>query len=218
MSVINRRDKNFFSVKPTGVAISGYIKEYKTFTEMMAETNMPTYAWVVDATADPTVNIGSAYYRYDKLAKCWIKVYETELMDAENPQDQTYLGWFATPEAVASTIPIGSDGWRVMVGSTDTIWTWDSDNSRWVNTAPGATDIALLIGELNTRSPEDIMFTSASLVGTKLHVVSTKPPRGIRSVDLGTYFAIAPSEYTAEGVYIVELMGLYLPGTWIIIF
>lgn len=46
-------------------------------------------------------------------------------------------GWYATPADLQAAVPIGENGWFAFVGTTDTIWTWDSDASAWVDT--GAT-------------------------------------------------------------------------------
>ena len=46
---------------------------------------------------------------------------------------QGALGWYATEQALQSAHPTGSDGQWAIVGSTDTIWTWDSDTSAWVD-------------------------------------------------------------------------------------
>lgn len=43
-------------------------------------------------------------------------------------------GWYATPEALKAAVPVGENGWWAVVGTTDTIWTWDSDTGKWVNT------------------------------------------------------------------------------------
>lgn len=43
-------------------------------------------------------------------------------------------GWYATPEALKAAVPIGENGWWAVVGTTDTIWTWDSDTGAWVDT------------------------------------------------------------------------------------
>lgn len=40
-------------------------------------------------------------------------------------------GWYATPEALKAAVPVGENGWWAVVGSTDTIWTWDSDTNSW---------------------------------------------------------------------------------------
>ena len=46
---------------------------------------------------------------------------------------QGALGWYATEEALRSVHPIGENGQWAIIGSTDTIWTWDSDTGAWVN-------------------------------------------------------------------------------------
>lgn len=43
-------------------------------------------------------------------------------------------GWYATPEALKAAVPVGENGWWAVVGTTDTIWTWDSDTGAWVDT------------------------------------------------------------------------------------
>lgn len=40
-------------------------------------------------------------------------------------------GWYATPEALKSAVPVGENGWWAVVGTTDTIWTWDGDTGAW---------------------------------------------------------------------------------------
>jgi hypothetical protein len=42
-------------------------------------------------------------------------------------------GWYATPEALKTAVPVGENGWWAVVGTTDTIWTWDSDTGAWKN-------------------------------------------------------------------------------------
>lgn len=44
-------------------------------------------------------------------------------------------GWYATPEALKAAVPVGENGWWAVVGTTDTIWTWDSDLSKWKDSA-----------------------------------------------------------------------------------
>ena len=40
-------------------------------------------------------------------------------------------GWYATPEALKAAVPVGENGWWAVVGTTDTIWTWDGDTGAW---------------------------------------------------------------------------------------
>lgn len=47
---------------------------------------------------------------------------------------QGAVGWYATPQALQSAHPTGQNGQWAIIGTTDTIWTWDSDTSAWVDT------------------------------------------------------------------------------------
>ena len=47
---------------------------------------------------------------------------------------QGQLGWYETPQALQTAHPTGENGQWAIIGSTDTIWTWDSDTSAWVDT------------------------------------------------------------------------------------
>lgn len=44
-------------------------------------------------------------------------------------------GWYETEEALRAAHPTGENGQWAIVGSTDTIWTWDSDTGDWKNTS-----------------------------------------------------------------------------------
>lgn len=46
---------------------------------------------------------------------------------------QGALGWYETEQALQTAHPTGENGQWAIIGSTDTIWTWDSDTSAWVN-------------------------------------------------------------------------------------
>ena len=44
------------------------------------------------------------------------------------------LGYFATESALTTAHPTALDGDWAIIGSTDTVWVWDSDTSAWVDT------------------------------------------------------------------------------------
>lgn len=44
-------------------------------------------------------------------------------------------GWYETEESLRAAHPMGENGQWAIVGSTDTIWTWDSDTGAWKNTS-----------------------------------------------------------------------------------
>ena len=49
--------------------------------------------------------------------------------------DQHNLGWYATQSALETAHPTASNGDWAIVGSTDTVWVWDSDTNAWKDTA-----------------------------------------------------------------------------------
>lgn len=50
-------------------------------------------------------------------------------------------GYFANPAALQEAVPTGVDGDYAIVGTTDTIWMWDSDTQTWVDSHK-ATDLS----------------------------------------------------------------------------
>ena len=47
--------------------------------------------------------------------------------------DQHNLGWYATQSALETAHPTAEAGDWAIVGSTDTVWLWDTDNEEWVD-------------------------------------------------------------------------------------
>ena len=47
---------------------------------------------------------------------------------------QGAVGWYETKQALQAAHPTGKNGQWAIIGTTDTIWTWDSDTSAWVDT------------------------------------------------------------------------------------
>lgn len=47
--------------------------------------------------------------------------------------DQHNLGWYATQAALEEAHPTAEAGDWAIVGATDTVWIWDTDNSAWVD-------------------------------------------------------------------------------------
>lgn len=48
--------------------------------------------------------------------------------------DQHNLGYYATESALTTAHPTATDGDWAIVGTTDTVWVWDSDTNAWVDT------------------------------------------------------------------------------------
>ena len=83
------------------------------------------------------------------LAQSWA-VGGTGSREGENTNNSQYwaqqaqsiaegqLGWYATEQALQAAHPTGQNGQWAIIGTTDTIWTWDSDTSAWVNSGSTA--------------------------------------------------------------------------------
>ena len=67
------------------------------------------------------------------------------------------LGWFETEQALESAHPTGQNGQWAIIGSTDTIWTWDSDTSAWVNSGSTAD-----LYNYYTKTQADAAFATAA--------------------------------------------------------
>lgn len=70
---------------------------------------------------------------------------------------QGALGWYETEQALQAAHPTGTDGEWAIVGSTDTIWTWDSDTSAWVDS--GA---QMDLSNYYTKQQADATFATAA--------------------------------------------------------
>lgn len=89
-------------------------------------------------------------------------------------------GWYATPEALKAAVPIGENGWWAVVGTTDTIWTWDNDTKSWKDSIQKAD-----LSDYYTKAQADAKFgTPYSLPAA---TVST-----LGGVKVGDYLDIAP--------------------------
>lgn len=89
-------------------------------------------------------------------------------------------GWYATPEALKAAVPVGENGWWAVVGTTDTIWTWDSDTKSWKDSIQKAD-----LSDYYTKAQADAKF------GTPY----TLPPATagqLGGVKVGGYLDIAP--------------------------
>ena len=57
-----------------------------------------------------------------------------EAADRAQSIGQGAQGYYETPESLRLAHPVGEAGWWSIVGSTDTIWVWDTDTSAWKDT------------------------------------------------------------------------------------
>lgn len=51
--------------------------------------------------------------------------------------DPRFKGWYINPAALAAAYPVAQDGDWAIVGTTDTVWIWDSDLGAWDDSGSG---------------------------------------------------------------------------------
>lgn len=122
-------------------AVGGSIDDINTVAGNLApiQTAATNIAAIQQAPAAAT-NAGASA----TLAESWA-VGGTGTREGENTNNAQYwagqaqtvaqgaLGWYESESALQAAHPTGSNGQWAIIGSTDTIWTWDSDTSAWVN-------------------------------------------------------------------------------------
>ena len=96
-------------------------------------------------------------------------------------------GWYATPEALKAAVPIGENGWWAVVGTTDTIWTWDSDTGAWKDSVQKAD-----MSDFYTQAQVDALLKEQQLkdhpVGSAFFTISDDDPAQLFG---GTWMKIA---------------------------
>ena len=82
-SIINnqRLGGQNFTTSYKGVTVTGMLKSYPTYADMLADERPGKFAFVADATGDTTVNRGFALYYYK--GSSWKKFFEEEAMDQD---------------------------------------------------------------------------------------------------------------------------------------
>lgn len=89
-------------------------------------------------------------------------------------------GWYATPEALKAAVPVGENGWWAVVGTTDTIWTWDNDTKSWKDSIQKAD-----LSDYYTKAQADAKF------GTPYSLPPATADQ-LGGVKVGDYLDIAP--------------------------
>ena len=81
---------------------------------------------------------------------------------------QGALGWYESESALQSARPTGQNGQWAIIGSTDTIWTWDSDTSAWVDSGS-----QMDLSQYYTKSEANETFGTISQVQAAQSAAST---------------------------------------------
>lgn len=101
---------------------------YNALSEQVAQVLANAQAAAASATLSESWAVGGTGTREGENtnnAQYWAQ----QAQSISNGQ----LGWFETEQALQAAHPTGENGQWAIIGSTDTIWTWDSDTSAWVD-------------------------------------------------------------------------------------
>lgn len=126
---------------PVNEALLGDIKEF--FEKLMREAGITP-----NDLPDNTSNGFQLYQAFLNQTKTYTNseieaLYESvtntnkftdALLTKLNNLTEGYLGWFADETALNTAHPTGTAGQHATIGSTDTIWAWDTGTVAWVNT------------------------------------------------------------------------------------
>ena len=103
------------------------------------------------------------------------------------------VGYYETPEALRTAHPTGQAGNWAIVGSTDTIWVWDTDTGDWVD-SHGNIDLS----NYYTKTEAEARF---SAISSGVPTVSATKEQNYFDIDLpnSNQFVIAPNAAYATG-------------------
>lgn len=77
------------SAASTGTTVIGRTKTYATYEDLLNDKQPGKFAHVIDASGDPSVESGFAYYTYEE--GLWKKLFEEESMDNTNGHTHTNM-------------------------------------------------------------------------------------------------------------------------------
>lgn len=106
------------------------------------------------------------------------------------------LGWYETEQALQAAHPTGENGQWAIIGSTDAIWTWDSDTSAWVNSGAQVD-----LSNYYTKTQADAAFATAAQ--------GTKADTAVQSVNgkSGSAVTLDPQDVGGLSVYACTTSG-----------
>lgn len=86
--------------------------------------------------------------------------------------DSHNKGWFANPSALPA---VGEDGDYAIVGTTDTVWVWDSDTSTWVDSGDkgAVTTVNGKTGEVVLKAVDIAFDATAGIIGDTVQAAIT---------------------------------------------
>ena len=106
--------------------------------------------------------------------------------------DQHNLGYFATLTELQEAYPTAEAGDWAIVGATDTVWIWDTDNSAWVDS-----DRKGQVTSVNNQTG-DVTVQETLVSGTNIKTINGNSVLGSGNLELSTYLTY-PAGWTTTG-------------------
>lgn len=123
---------------------------------------------------------------------------------------QGQLGWFETESALQAAHPTGINGQWAIIGSTDTIWTWDSDTSAWVDSG-NQVDLSNYYTKPQANSTFATAAQGQKADSSVQSVNGVFPSAGAVTIPIGTQMTLLwtnPSPTTSFSAQTVKIEGL----------
>lgn len=114
----NSASESASTANSSAASAKNYASEAENSLISSASSSTISQSWAVGGT-------GTRAGEDTNNSKYWCNLAQTISQGA--------LGWYENEEALKSVHPTGQNGQWAIIGTTDTIWTWDSDTGTWVD-------------------------------------------------------------------------------------
>lgn len=120
---------------------------------------------------------------------------------------QGQLGWYATPQDLQAAHPTGQNGQWAIIGSTDTIWTWDSDTSAWVDSG-SQVDLSNYYTKTQTNGIVSWLYTAIYTIDGWVDATEEEVSAGYPYAQEATLTALTPGAptVTVESIFLSGCM------------
>ena len=116
---------------------------------------------------------------------------------------QGALGWYATEQTLQAAHPTGQNGQWAIIGSTDTIWTWDSDTNAWVDSG-SQVDFSNYYTKTQTNGIVSWLYTATYTLDGWVDATEEEVSAGYPYAQEATLTAMTPGAptVTAESIFL----------------
>jgi hypothetical protein len=85
--------------------------------------------------------------------------------------DSNDKGYFVNPAALEAAYPVGEAGWFAVVGSTDTVWIWDTDTEAWADSGTRGS-VSSVFGRTGAVTAQSGDYSANQILSTAFESIS----------------------------------------------